>query len=172
MNLITIAADGPRSGKTTLAGLLATQLLVRGRNSKILSFAQPIKDLAIEHFGWDGEKDKRGRDLLINLGTVTGRAYDPDIWVKKWQDRVIDTVSTFPGSYVLCDDLRFENEYFAVRRMGGTIIRVTRPGYERPGLLAEGFQPPPDLVDYTYRNNKDIKAMENWARDIAEELTK
>lgn len=169
MKLIAFCAKGPRSGKTSMAGFVATHLLrQKGYNSKVLSFAQPIKDLAREHFGWDGEKDERGRNLLLNLGTHTGRAYDENIWLRKWQDRVIDTLSTFQNTYVLCDDLRFENEYEAVKRMGGTIILVNRPGYEKPNMTAEGVERP-DLVDYTYLNTRDLKDMNDWAREFVNE---
>jgi len=90
------------SGKTTASDIL-------GDGKAIMRpFAKPIKDIATQ-MGWDGKKDAKGRRLLQLLGTQVGRqCIHPDIWVRKWSE-TLDQVGSF--STIICDDLRFQNEY-------------------------------------------------------------
>jgi hypothetical protein len=68
--------------------------------------------------------NKSPRQLLQWLGTEWGRnLVDENIWV---------TVATkeflLRGPGMVIADVRFENEAFWIRRMGGTIIHLMRPG--------------------------------------------
>lgn len=110
------------SGKTTIANALAKskRLKERGILTNVYSFASEIKRIARVEFGWDGQKDERGRRLLQLLGTEVGRAYDPDIWIKKAFNRIdksIDMVS-------IIDDCRFDNEAYAILERGGAVISL------------------------------------------------
>lgn len=105
------------SGKTTTAQEILRQLSEQGRSGVILSLATPLKDLARSYFGWNGQKDERGRRLLQRLGTDVGREWDPDFSVKKWLDMACRQVKV--GISVICDDLRFANEAAALRELGG-----------------------------------------------------
>jgi hypothetical protein len=69
---------------------------------------------------------KSPRWAMQTLGTEWGRQLiHNDLWVNAaiatWRKRV-------EGNYVF-DDVRFENEAAAIRREGGEIWRVQRPGY-------------------------------------------
>ncbi len=104
------------SGKDAVADVLCSEFgFVR------CSFAGPLKRIAREQFGWDGEKDDRGRRLLQVLGTEAGREYDPDIWVKHLLKEVA------PSGCVVTD-CRFPNELDALRGAGFTCLRVWRSG--------------------------------------------
>lgn len=96
-------------GKTATANALSRLLVDKGHGVAILPFARPLKLLARDYFGWDGQKDDRGRELLQKLGTDVGRWWDRDFWVKKWVQEA-DTLSAVSSVSVIADDVRFQNE--------------------------------------------------------------
>ena len=71
------------SGKTLAADSLAALLQHTGHTCQTFAFADELKRIARTEFGWDGEKDAKGRKLLQVLGTEAGRVYNSDIWVEK-----------------------------------------------------------------------------------------
>jgi hypothetical protein len=105
------------SGKDTAAEALYSLGYVR------YAFADRVKILAWG-FGWDGNKDERGRALLQNIG-MAGRQYDPAAWIK-YVELMIEH-ETDPGLIVFTD-VRFQNEADYVRNKGGIIVRIVRPG--------------------------------------------
>lgn len=137
-------------GKTTTARFV-THLL--NETSVVLSFATPVKDIALL-FGWDGQKDQRGRKLLQQIGTDVGRTYDPDIWVNKLVDRAINHIRR--GSFVVVDDVRFQNEIDAIRSMGGLVVLLD-PGKRKldySGEPHESEQPYSLSVDHVVVTDK------------------
>jgi len=108
-------------GKTTTAKALS-DLIFSTRPVTIVSFAEPVKHIASESFGWDGKKDERGRKLLQMIGTDVGRAYNPDIWVDKWAVKVTGLTSL--GTCVIADDVRFQNEINMIKQMNGYVVRI------------------------------------------------
>jgi hypothetical protein len=70
---------------------------------------------------------------MQTLGTQWGREHiGPDFWVRLWE-RQLD----FAAGPIVCDDVRFANEFAAVRRQGGVVLRVMRPGAIRDGHASE-----------------------------------
>lgn len=88
---------------------------------------------------------KPSRDALVPLGTEWGRAFFLDLWV----DRVFEIVRKVQEGYsyfqvagladdverqhpagrsIVIPDCRFRNEFDAVKRIGGKMVRVVRPG--------------------------------------------
>lgn len=109
-------------GKTTTANALVGLFdAFYGLSHHIMSFASPVKTIAMM-LGWDGKKDARGRKLLQSLGTDTARAYDPDVWVKRWERDAKEMADIV--DIILVDDVRFPNEVQAIQRLGGTVIRL------------------------------------------------
>jgi len=104
-------------GKSTASDALINLTFMA---TEVIPFAGPLKDLAVEFFGWDGVKDARGRKLLQTLGTDVGREWDPDFWVSKWKKAVEASLA----SIIIADDVRFQNEVNAIRDMGGTVVRL------------------------------------------------
>lgn len=127
-----------RSGKDTAASLLPTYERV--------AFADIMRDFlyrlnpiitrdnrdfnrlqkVIDEVGWDGYKNSPWgaeiRALMQRLGTECGRdLLGEDVWV----NAALDNLST--GNYAVTD-CRFLNEADAIRKRGGKIIRIERPG--------------------------------------------
>ena len=83
--MIVIGLNGQfRHGKSFMAKYIQEEAQSQGLCVQIVSFADPLKDLCRREFGWDGEKDNKGRRLLQVVGTDAGRAYDENNWVNKW----------------------------------------------------------------------------------------
>lgn len=81
--------------------------------------------LLVDEYGWDYCKVTYPeiRQLLQRFGTDVGRElYGEGFWV----DRVTDQIK--PGGKYVIPDVRFLNEALAVRRFGGLVFRVNRPG--------------------------------------------
>lgn len=99
----------------------AAEALFRAGYERI-AFADPIKNLAFQHFGWNRLKDERGRKLLQDIG-MAGREYDPETWIRhlRWSNPIRY------GKPAVITDVRFENEAQWIRRQGGKLIRIVRP---------------------------------------------
>lgn len=71
------------------------------------------------------------RRILQWWGTEYRRAQNPDYWTRAWECKVarydLDQV------HILVDDVRFMNELETVRRLGGQIIKIERPGFAAAG---------------------------------------
>lgn len=68
------------------------------------------------------------RYAMQHLGTGWGRdLMAPDFWVEAWQSAVVAAMER--GAWgVVAEDCRFENEAAAVRAIGGSVLRIERPG--------------------------------------------
>jgi hypothetical protein len=102
-------------------------------HSAIFPFAFGVKEAARNCFGWDGEKDDRGRVLLQNVGKV-GRDYDINIWVKKLLDKFWGML--YNSDVMLVDDWRFPNEgqYLEINEPAFEIVKVRIESPERESL--------------------------------------
>lgn len=102
------------------------------------------------------------RVLMQTLGTEWGRGINPDLWA----DLTISKASKAAGK-VIIDDMRFPNEFEAVKAAGGTTILVIRPGVERPANChpSEG-QLDNREFDYVVRNDGDIASLHRQVRNL------
>jgi len=156
-----------QSGKTTCANLI--------QNSVKLSFAKPIKDIAKIYFGWNGDKDDKGRRLLQVIGTNAGREYNSNIWVEKMHEQLLHE-KTFEESknkdvdtIIIIDDLRFNNEAEFIIKWKGIIINITRPGYDGDAHVSEiGILD--EYVDYTINNDGTIEELKNKLLEIIKKI--
>lgn len=173
---------GMHVGKSTVANLIMESM--QG-DSVIIPFAGPLKDEA-RKFGWDGKKDLKGRKFLQVLGTEIGRAYDEMYWVKKWDERVMCTDSEI----IISDDVRFENEINAVKRLGGVIIKIKGKRRKSEDLLRmpikkfwrwvkslflhahaseKGF--PDSIADHVINNDGDMDRLREQIKELTNILT-
>lgn len=107
-------------GKSTLSEFLRNRLEeIEGITTAPYGFANPIKYISKAYFGWDGEKDDRGRKLLQDIGKV-GREYNDNLWVTHLltqMDRANkERGGLFPTYFWIVDDWRFENEAETLRK--------------------------------------------------------
>jgi hypothetical protein len=98
------------------------------------------------------------------------RAQDPDYFVKRARQELVDWDWATPdGTYVLTD-CRFPNEAAMVRQLGGHIWQVVRSGHEPPrtGHASEttGDEFAPDVVILNAGTLDDLRAtaLKEWER--------
>lgn len=103
----------PGAGKTTQARLLQAKY-----KGDVLSFASPLKKLTRELFGEQMDDPGFARTANQQVGMAV-RHTDINTWVRLLLAKVPDS----RNSYV--DDLRFFNEYAALRRLGFHFIRLS-----------------------------------------------
>lgn len=87
---------------------------------------------------------KTPRHAMQTLGTEWGRdCIDPDLWV----DTEIARLSRNLTRGVVFDDVRYPNEALAIRKLGGKLWQVDRPGLpDTDEHDSERFRPNPDQV--------------------------
>jgi len=172
MQIIGIAGRAG-SGKSEVAEYVRGKI---GPDLWRVAFADELKRLARRGFGWDGIKDAKGRRLLQVLGTDCGRAYNPQIWIQKWRDRV-EMVTEWGATVIMADDVRFENEAAEIHRMGGVVVRVNRPIIDGvtdcPPDDHVSEQPlPQDCIDYTIRNDGTLEQLRGLVDLVLREIGK
>lgn len=105
-----------------------------------------LKDVPCEMLG-----GKAPRWAMQSLGTEWGRQMiHPDLWVLIWKAGLPN--GPCPG--VVAEDVRFANERLEIKRLGGIIVQVHRPGLEVEGEHASEAN---DIVsDHIIINDKGI----------------
>lgn len=130
MTHFILCSGKARHGKDTSAEIIKENLEARGYSVLITHYADLLKFICKNFFGWNGEKDEAGRTLLQQVGTDSIRSQDPDYWV----DFVANLVRMFPDKYafVIVPDVRFPNEIERIADAGfpATHVRIIRPGFE------------------------------------------
>lgn len=168
------------AGKTTFA-----QRLVERYGFVEASFADELKRLCCDQFGWDRDAlyyddaarrlgfdssiaykeatdpalGKSRRAVLQHIGTEGFRAVDPDHWVRVTLRR-LETIDA-PG--VVLPDVRFLNEIEAVRSRAGVIVemrRSTGSGTAHAGHASETewAQSAPDYVFTPAEGVENVRA--------------
>lgn len=96
------------SGKSYIASNIVKYLRIKFPEVRVekMSFAEGVKLIATKDFGWDGQKNKKGRKLLIGIGNDVGRKYNPEIW----KDKLINQIKNSDCEIVVVDDVRYDNE--------------------------------------------------------------
>ena len=156
--IIAFMGTGPGAGKTTASKALSSE------RTRTVSFATPVKDLA-GCLGWDGVKDTKGRNLLEAIG-MAGRAYHPDTWVYQWFDQAEDLLGQI--THLLVDDCRFPNEVKKIKAMGGILVKISKPGTERPDLISENYMPEDDEFDFVIENEGTVEEFAAKVRKLLE----
>jgi hypothetical protein len=118
---------------------------------KRLSFADPLRKFSaqiLSSIGYDGVaclRDNKAdkivelgvspRQMMQTLGTEWGRScIHPDIWVIVAEGIARKQLKS--GQNVVIDDVRFPNEAEMIRRLGGELWLVDRPGVVYEGSHA------------------------------------
>lgn len=171
MKVVCISGKA-RHGKDTFACFLKNTLESRGKSVLIIHYADQLKYILREYYGWDGKKNESGRELLQRVGTDIARARDPDIWVKY----VVMFLQVFGGEYdyVLIPDCRFPNEVDSMYSYFDTIhVRIDRGDFDN-GMTVEQKQHISETaldshsVDQTIMNCDGLKHLKDAADTFAE----
>lgn len=130
--LIVTLSGKARNGKDYVANLLKDELEKHGKRVCIAHYADELKFICKQFYGWNGEKDEVGRALLQYVGTEIYRAKDLHFWVKRLisifgstssQDvlKVKDFEWRQPD-VILIPDTRFPNEILGWVACGYTVV--------------------------------------------------
>ena len=178
MNKVLFLISGKaESGKDTFYNLAKD--LITGAVVQRYAFGDEVKKVAREGFGWDGEKDKKGRALLQLIGDGA-RAYRPDIWIERTQSSIEASIFKAYKTAYFITDCRYPNEIekmkeFAVKYGFVPIaIRVERPNHTSK-LTPEQLMNPSEIAldyyhsfDFVITNDADIEAYRSQVKDVLE----
>lgn len=134
MKIKLAIVGGFGSGKSEVVNIIKN---IHGQSKVVnIKFAQPLYDLQKiiqEYLDIPRCKD---RNLLQLLGTEWGRKKNPDIWV----EYLIRTVEKYKDFYevIICDDLRYQNEFSALKNKGFIFVKISRPVKDRLIYLEGG----------------------------------
>jgi hypothetical protein len=127
-----------RAGKDTVGGILVedhdfTRISFADALKAVLYDLDPIIDdpsayyiaTLVENMGWEAAKQHTPivRHYLQRLGSAVRGHVGEDAWVRAALRHVE------PGGRYVITDVRYPNEAEEIKRLGGVIWRVTRPGY-------------------------------------------
>lgn len=89
------------------------------------------------------------------LGTEWGREMvAQDFWIRCWKAEVGDHAATHFGPLLVCaDDCRFANEFEAIRKEGGRVVRLERDGAGATEGAGHASEAGGGLPDITLDNN-------------------
>lgn len=87
----------------------------------------PVLEDLSSHYGMTveqlfQEKPPAMRKLMQFTGTEIYREIDSNYWVNRWKESVSKYEAT--DKIIVTDDVRFNNEFYAVVQLGGTVTRV------------------------------------------------
>ena len=133
--------------------------IVQYRNNDLHRVSQIVSGV-----GWEEAKDgyPEVRRLLQAMGTEAGRKILGDtIWIDLAFRDIPD------GAKVVFTDVRFPNEADAIKRTGGDVWRVIRPGFEAPAGAHESETALDDWPFDDYLDNRstlgDLAERIQWA---------
>ena len=175
MKIILISGKA-QNGKDTTAEILRRQLQADNHRVLITHYADLLKFICRNYFGWNGEKDDAGRQMLQYVGTDVIRKRNPTLWV----DFVSMILKYFHENwdYVIIPDCRFPNEITAMSDSGfETIhIRVVRKNFKSPLTEEQQKHPSETALDdvtpdwYIFNDGTLQRLEENIARWVKEDL--
>lgn len=150
MKKVICISGKAQHGKDTSATILKSILEERGNKVLIIHYADLLKYLCKEYFGWNGSKDDEGRTLLQHVGTDVVRNKQPDYWV----NFVVEFLKIFETEwdYVIIPDCRFPNEVSTITKYFNTKhIRIIRQNFNSPLSIEQQQHPSETALDnYSY----------------------
>lgn len=178
--LIALTSPAMGSGKSTVA-----RYLVECHGFALLKFAGPLKNMVrslLRDIGTDRATVERciesdlkevqvpglgctPRWLMQSLGNEWGRqCIREDLWVRLTAIAVLERLGA--GVPVVIDDLRYRNEYDAIRELGGRVVRVVRTGVLRTTSHASEGALDEAAVDATLHNHGSFADLHDHVDDM------
>jgi len=171
---VILVSGKAQHGKDTTAGFLYEKLTADGNRVIITHYADLLKYICKEYFGWDGNKDEHGREILQHVGTDVIRKQQPSFWV----DFIISLLTLFKEEwdYVIIPDCRFPNEVNRMKDTFDTIhLRVKRTNFISPLTEEQQMHPSETALDdfkpdFWVVNDSDKESLQRkvnlWIKDI------
>lgn len=124
-----------------------------------------------------------GRQYLQNLGNEARNVFGDTFWIdmvlpqpslhpaNRKEDNQIALERMYPDIDVVCvTDVRYPNEAERIRRLGGLVVHVQRPGVESDGHISE--QPlPASLIDVRLVNDGTLEDLRDAVEDALTSLS-
>lgn len=176
-----------RSGKDTVAGLLVQNF---DDGFEQFAFADVMKDVVALKFGIarchcdgideDGSVFDREaihpfwgistREMLQKEGTeATREVYCPDFWLRRMEIQLEDSQSV----NVVISDVRFPNEVDFIKKAGGHVIGITRPGVPNVSAHKSERMASEDLgtvADYVVGNDGTVAELHDQITTLVDML--
>ncbi len=174
MRVILISGSA-RFGKDSTAFMMKELLEKQKNKVLIIHYADNLKLFAKNYFGWSGQKDQKGRELLQWLGTDVVRKNYEDTWV----DMIIALLKGIKTlyDYVIIPDVRFPNEIDKMCDNFNCItVRVIRPDFDN-GLTDEQKNHPSETalkdypMEYELINDGDLKKLLETTRTFLKNIS-
>lgn len=173
MNVICISGKA-QHGKDTVANMMKEAIEQSGEKVLIIHYADLLKYICTTYYGWDGEKNDYGRQLLQDVGTGIVRERDPNYWVSTVSDLL--TLFQDEWNWAIIPDTRFPNEVSMVyEKFGGTHVRVERGKYDG-GLTDEQLNHPSETMlddyfpDYYIKNHGSLEQLRETVNTCLKEI--
>lgn len=127
-----------------------------------VGFADCLKELAVEVFGWDPNeiwvnRTPESRKFMQLLGNEIGRAKNSNFWIKKLEERL---EGKYKDKNIVISDLRYTNEAEWGKNSGGQLWYLWRPGAK-------------DLIEGNpeHASEQDLKKWKDWDYTIINDGT-
>ena len=146
MKVICISAKA-QHGKDTSALILKELYEVKGKKVLITHFADLLKYICKQYFGWDGNKDEKGRTLLQYIGTDVVGAKNSAFWA----EFIVNILKFFENEwdYVIIPDCRYPIEVETIKKQFDTVVlRIERPNFDNGLTEAQKNHPSEVSMDY------------------------
>ena len=171
------------SGKDQFATFMHTYIRCTspGLQVKRVSFADKLKDIAHQLYGWTGlrngiyyehhrdEKEvslracgKSPRQLWIEVGNKLR-----DVYPRTWIDFALRGVD---ADILIISDVRFKNEALAIKRQGGVLVRIDRRDIPLGTDPAEVDLDVWGDWDLVVNNNRGLKSLNYVAETLSKRL--
>lgn len=188
MNIIGLGHYS-RTGKDTLANAILASLHEYQPTYKAakIPFAWKLKQICYDLYSWDGLQqpefyDYKENEHLRDVKLPTIGKTPVEIWVamgtpavrenvyqNTWIDFVLNTDHGLDT--LVIPDVRFPNEVEAVRAMGGTLIKVVRPGYGPRPTVADRALVGYDGWDYIVGGSGAMDELRSWGSRLTHWIT-
>lgn len=172
---VILVSGKAESGKDLVGKVLKQEFEHQQKKVLVVHFADYLKFMCHQYFGWNGSKDESGRTLMQYVGTDLFRKLDKDYFVSRVEELLF--VAGANWDYVIIPDLRFKNEFRHIKYSFDTVaIRVNRAGYnssltpeQKANQSETELDNHPEIFDYIIDTNDAGEKIEQTKR-IAEEL--
>lgn len=151
MVIVTFSGKA-EAGKDLSALIFKKEAEKSGKRVMIIHYADYLKFIAQKYFGWDGNKDIKGRELLQKLGTDVIRLRDYNFWARNAMQFI--RVFAEDYDYFLIPDCRFPNEVAILKEKFANVIPVL--------IIRENYQ---NSLTEDQRNHSSETAMDDFNFD-------